>query len=118
MRTFLLLVFLAMPYATCSSAERDRYGANGPCAYLFKQPGGNCLEGSFTLETKIGPKRKIVSSKVISFSTSPESSGSVSPIAQCVADHMDFYAKWHVKNPDTPGKEVTTIHVVSANTCS
>ena len=118
MRTFLLLVaFATLACASCSAAEPDKYGANGPCAYLFKQPGGNCLDGAFTLETEVGPKRNIFSSKVLSFSTSPASSGSVAPLAQCVADNMAFYAKWHVKNPDTPGKQVVTIHVVNANTC-
>jgi hypothetical protein len=118
MRTFLVVcTFATFACASCAAAEPDPYGANGPCAYLFKQPGGNCLDGVFTLETEVGLNQQIVSSKVISSSASAASSGSVTPIAQCVADNMAFYAKWHVKDRDTPGKQTVTIHVVNANTC-
>jgi hypothetical protein len=118
MRTLYFFVFLfaSLPVC-CFGDESDPYGANGPCAYLFQAPGGNCLDGVFTLEIEIGPGRQIVASKVVSSSATAKSSGPVAPLAECMASHMAFYARWQVKHIDTPGKEIVTIHVVNANTC-
>jgi hypothetical protein len=117
-RTFPLSFFLGIGYlATCCAGELDPYGANGPCSYLFKQPGGNCRDGKFTVETEVGQERKIISSKVVSLVTSTDSVGSVEPIAKCVAEHMDFYARWYVEELDKPGKQVTTIHVINDKAC-
>jgi hypothetical protein len=118
MRTLSVFVLLAIsPSTVCLGDEADPYGAKGPCAYLFELPGGKCLDGVFTLETEIGPGQKIVTSKVTASSETPKSSGSVAPVAECVANHMAFYARWYIKHLDTPGKETNTIHVVNANTC-
>jgi len=119
MRTILASVLFMFGFscATCSGEETDSHGNKGPCAYLFEAPGGNCLDGVFTLETEIGPGQQIISSKVTSSSETSKSSGSVAGVAECVASHMAFYAHSYIKHIDTPGKETNTIHVVNANTC-
>jgi hypothetical protein len=114
---FLLCVLYAAPGLSHEQVPPDPYGAKGPCANLFRAPGGTCLDGEFTVEIEIGSKGEVVASKVISASTSQKSSGPVDAVAQCVASNMAFYGQWYVKPPILPGKSVHTIHVVSANTC-
>lgn len=88
-----------------------------PCAYLFDQAGGSCLDGVFTLEVTIGERRKIISVEVTSSSTSAHSSGPVDRVAQCVADNMDYYGKSYIHKPDQLGKQTVTVHVVTARSC-
>jgi hypothetical protein len=118
----MLAIFYLVAAYSAAAANHDQfapdpYGAKGPCAYIFQEPGGKCLDGSFTVEVEIGPEAQLVAAKVVSASASEKSSGPVDAIAQCVASNMSFYRKAYLKPPITPGKRLTTIHVVNANTC-
>lgn len=118
MRLFQIVVVVAVVFcAGCRTMGSDKYGADGPCAYIYKQAGGSCLDGVVVLETEIGPARKVLASKVISASASSFSSGPIDAIAHCMADHMSYFEKWYVHEPDRKGKQLQTIHVVNANTC-
>jgi hypothetical protein len=86
-----------------------------PCAYLFKAPA--CLDGIFTLEVNVGEKQKILSTRVVASSTSAQSSGSIVPVAECVAGHMNFYAKFYIHNPDQLGKQTVPVNVVAPPSC-
>jgi hypothetical protein len=109
-----LLSLLSIGTATTlEQPDPDPYGKNGPCAYLFKIPGGECMHGEFELEIQIDSDRQVTSSRVISVSTESDSSGPIDQVAECQSNHMTYYAKWNVNADDKPGLVRRTIHVVN-----
>lgn len=103
---------------SCASIATRESLANAPCGYLYRQPGEDCIDGLFELETEIGKSHEIVSSKVVRVATSTRSYGPVDPIAQCIAKNMAYYAKWHLRARDRIGLQRTTIYVVNSNACT
>ena len=115
LRIALLSLLFVGVTTTVEQRDPDPYGKDGPCAYLFKIPGGECMHGTFDLQMQIDADGQVTLSKVVSASTENDSSGPVDQLAECISNHIAYYAKWYVHPDDKPGRVRRTINVVNSS---